>query len=125
MEETADCVFRLIEDEYEIRDRALYEQCKAEVRANKNRINENYKVICWESACDDPYDGWHYSFHYGDEDESGDVEFDDEDFDDSDFSVEGYYFDEDEEEDEKESEEDTDGLLKEDLDDYVAHFYDE
>lgn len=61
---TAYCVFRLIEDEYKINDRHLFENCKSEVKANYALIRESYEVIIWQSECNDPYDGWSYSFSY-------------------------------------------------------------
>ena len=71
VEDTIGCVFRLIEDEYKIDDRILFNKCKAEVEANKDLINTSYEEIYWNSECDDPYDGWSFYFSYNRLNEDG------------------------------------------------------
>jgi len=99
VEDTIDCVLRLIEEECDITNEALFEQFKDEVRANVDQINKNYELIHWDSECEDPFDGWSYFFAYPEDDTAEDNEFDewifeegfgDDDFDENYHSVSSY-----------------------------------
>lgn len=97
IEDTIDCVLRLIEDECRIINSDVFQQFKNEIKANAERINESYEWIYWDSTCDEPDDSWSFFFEFPEDEEE--------------------FFDEDElfaEDDEKETNNDFD-----DLDDIV------
>lgn len=83
IEDTIDCVLRLIEDECRVINSDVFQQFKNELRANAERINESYEWIYWDSTCDEPDDSWSFFFEYPENDE--------EDFEDDEEKSSEYY----------------------------------
>lgn len=93
VEDTMRCVFQLIEDEYSIKNEQLWETCKAEIRANADRINDSYELIDWNSECSDPFEGWSFNFYYDKDGGDGESEWTDEEWDEE-FDEDSFFEDE-------------------------------
>ena len=69
IKETIDCVFRLIEENYNIVDFVLYARLKSEVYSRITEINNSYTSVYWMTECEDTYleeACWSILFTYGD-----------------------------------------------------------